>query len=160
MQPYDVTSKQHFLLTNTIYISTDELIIKTVLGSCVAVCLWDTDLNFGGVNHYLLPLWNGEGLKTPKYGNIAIKKLIDKMLELGCKRENLKAKVFGGAAVLSSITNESGFLNIGERNIDMAHTILAEEKIELVAQDTGGTNGRFLLFNTKTGIVHIKKIVK
>ena len=160
MKPYNADVNEHFLLTNTIHVSSEELIIKTVLGSCVAVCLWDKTRNFGGINHYLLPLWNGEGLETPKYGNIAIKKLIEKMIELGCKKENLIAKIFGGASVLSSITNESGFLNIGERNIIIAQDILHEHNIEIIAADTGENNGRFLLFNTKTGVVHIKKINK
>ena len=105
-------------------------------------------------------LWNGEGLETPKYGNVSIKKLIDKMLLAGCSKGNLKAKVFGGASVLSSITNQTGFLNVGERNIIIAQEILAEHNIEIIASDTAGTNGRFLLFNTKTGVVHIKKIAK
>jgi GGDEF domain-containing protein/chemotaxis receptor (MCP) glutamine deamidase CheD len=86
--------------------------VTTVLGSCVSVCLWDRVRGVGGINHFLLPLWNGDGLPTPRYGNIAIAALIDRMLALGCSRENLRAKLFGGAAMWE---NPNGLLAVGER---------------------------------------------
>ncbi|OYT17008.1 MAG: chemotaxis response regulator protein-glutamate methylesterase [Bacteroidetes bacterium 4572_77] len=89
---------------------------STILGSCIAVCLWDTEKKIGGMNHYMLPFWNGEGLSSPKYGNIAIEKLIRKMLLLGCNKKDLKAKIFGGASVINS---SQGLYNIGERNIQI-----------------------------------------
>ena len=130
--------------------SRDELEIMTLLGSCVAVCLWDPRLAFGGMNHYMLPLWNGEGLPTPKYGNVAIEKLIARMLEFGCRKEQLVAKCFGGANVLG---DTSGRMLIGERNIAVAEEVLGNHRIPIVAQDMGGLRGMKILFNTRTGVV-------
>ena len=65
-----------FIHVGQIHVDTSPSAISTVLGSCVAVCLYDTKLGMGGMNHYLLPFWNGNGLQSPKFGNISIPKLI------------------------------------------------------------------------------------
>ena len=140
-----------------LYASTFPTIISTLLGSCVAVCLYDPVKKVGGMNHYMLPFWNGEGLPSPKFGNVAIKMLIDKMTKQGSKKDNLIAKVFGGAAVLE--TKRQVFF-IGERNISIAYELLEKENIEIVAASTGGNKGRKLLFNTFTGEVRQKYIEK
>ncbi|MBI1912710.1 MAG: chemotaxis protein CheD [Deltaproteobacteria bacterium] len=136
-------------------VKSGENSITTVLGSCISVCLWDYTLKIGGMNHYLLPFWNGEGLQTPKYGNIAIPLLIERMIGFGCKKENLIAKVFGGAGMLESA---SGFLNVGERNIALASHILSDEKIPVLSSDTGGQFGRKIMFMVESGEVFVKKI--
>jgi chemotaxis protein CheD len=123
----------------------------------VSVCLWDCIWNRGGINHYMLPFWNGEGLASPKYGNIAIAKLIEKMQDLGSDRRNLRAKVFGGGIVLN-VTNP--FMNIGERNVQLAEDMLRSENIPVLGADTGGKVGRKLIYNTETGIVLVKKLTK
>lgn len=140
-----------------IYAHGGQCAVTTVLGSCVAVCLWDPLIGAGGMNHYLLPLWNGEGLPTPRYGNIAISMLIEKLLSMGCARSSLAAKVFGGANVLGS---SSGLLNVGERNIALAESALAENGIRIVNRDTGGTAGRKIMFRTGSGDVFVKKYGK
>lgn len=124
--------------------------VTTILGSCVAVCLWDRYLGIGGINHYMLPTWNGMELASPKYGNIAIERLTEKMLQLGCKKNNLVAKVFGGGEV---ITVSSSSMHIGERNIMVAEEMLAEQNIPIIGRSTGGKNGRKIIFNTHTGEV-------
>ncbi len=146
-------NNSHYLLPGNIFAHQDEYTVTTVLGSCVSICLWDSAHKLGGINHFMLPLWNGDGLASPRYGNIAIAKLIEKMLELGAERNNLKAKVFGGGDVLN-VT--STFMNIGARNVVLAGDILRDEKIPIISADTGGKNGRKLLFNTRTGIVLVK----
>jgi chemotaxis protein CheD len=130
--------------------------VHTILGSCVSVCLYDKVKKFGGINHYMLSLWNGEGLPTPKYGNIAIEKLIEKMLLNGTKREHLVAKIFGGGEVIET-TNQS--FNIGKKNISIAFDMLNEQRIPIVAQSTGGSLGRKIIFNTNSGEV-IHRFVK
>ena len=85
-----------YLYPSAMAVYNRKVLVHTILGSCVAVCLYDKVLNIGGINHYMLPLWNGEGLSTPKYGNVAIDKLIDKMLANGSRKEHLVAKIFGG----------------------------------------------------------------
>ncbi|MBI5453315.1 MAG: chemotaxis protein CheD [Deltaproteobacteria bacterium] len=109
------------------------------------------------MNHFLLPFWNGEGLQTPKYGNVAIPMLIEKMLALGSVKGNLRAKVFGGGNVLE---NTSGLLNVGDRNIALAEESLAENRIVTLSRDTGGSYGRKVMFMTTTGEVFVKRIAR
>ncbi|MBF0284163.1 MAG: chemotaxis protein CheD [Magnetococcales bacterium] len=146
--------ESEFLLPGALHASDRECVITTVLGSCIAVCLWDPVTQRGGMNHYKLPLWNGDGLPSPKFGNIAVSKLIERLQQLGCRKENLKAKVFGGAAVIQS---SSGLLNVGERNILAARDLLKEAGIPIVAADVGGEQSRKVVFNTRDGSVLMKK---
>lgn len=146
---------RHFLYPAALHASKTPLEVVTVLGSCVSVCLYDTTLRFGGMNHYMLPYWNGSGLATPRYGNIAIKKLVDEMSRMGCSRRHIVAKVFGGADVIH--TGGSVF-NIGQRNIEVAREMLAESEIPIAAENVGGRNGRKIMFNTATGVVLLKQV--
>lgn len=151
---------KHFLYPSAIMVSTEPCEITTILGSCVAVCIVDPVRAIGGINHYMLPLWNGSGLESPKYGNIAIDKLIAKILMLGCNPRNLVAKVFGGGEVLSVQDNTQ--YNIGLRNIEIALEILEEKNIPVVSSSLGGKLGRKIIFRTHTGEVKhyfIKKMI-
>lgn len=148
---------QHFLYPATLFASNTPSMVSTILGSCVAVCFYDSILQIGGINHYMLPLWNGQGLPSPKYGNIAIEKLLEKMYQMGSQKKNLKAKVFGGGEVIE--TNIKQF-NIGERNIEIAIELLREYKIPIVAQSVGGKLGRKIEYNTATGEVKHRFIEK
>ncbi len=148
---------KHYLYPGALFVNKQPYFITTILGSCVAVCLYDKRLNIGGMNHYLLPFWNGEGLPSPKFGNIAIKQLISKMKALGSNPEDLIAKLFGGAAVLN--TKQEVFY-IGERNIAVAKKVLDEAGIPIVAQSTGGDRGRKIIFNTATGEIRHKFLQK
>jgi chemotaxis protein CheD len=94
---------RHYLLPGGVFAHPEPHQVTTVLGSCVAVCLWDSDRRLGGINHYLLALWNGEGLPTPRYGNIAIHKLAEKVERAGAKRSRIKAKIFGGSSILQTV---------------------------------------------------------
>ncbi|MBF0158909.1 MAG: chemotaxis protein CheD [Magnetococcales bacterium] len=142
------------LLPGGLFARDADCIITTVLGSCVAVCLWDPQRRRGGMNHYKLPLWNGDGLPSPKFGNIATCKLLELMLEMHCHQESLQAKIFGGAAVFQNACN---LLNVGQRNIDIARKVLAEHNIPIVASDVGGSCSRKLKFNTTEGSVLVRK---
>ncbi|MBF0625909.1 MAG: chemotaxis protein CheD [Magnetococcales bacterium] len=143
-----------FLLPGQLFARPGKYKISTVLGSCISVCLYDPVLKVGGMNHYKLPLWNGDGLPSPKFGNIAINKLVEAMLAMGCPKGNLKAKVFGGGAVIKS---SSGLLNVGERNINAARDLLREQRIPIVAADVGGVQSRKIIFNTFDGAILMKK---
>ena len=102
------------------------------------------------MNHFMLPYWNGKGLASPKYGNIAIGKLINQMIENGSLRYNLVAKIFGGGEVIDiQKTN----YHIGERNIAVATDFLKDERINIISESVGGKLGRKLQFNTYTGAV-------
>ena len=143
-----------FLLPGALSAKDGDYIITTVLGSCISVCMWDRTMKRGGMNHFKLPLWNGDGLPSPKFGNIAIEKLIENLLDIGCQQRNLIAKVFGGAAV---IQNSSGLLNVGERNIEVARDYLSKARVTIAASDVGGTQSRKVIFNTLDGSILMKK---
>ena len=106
----------------------------------------------GGINHFMLPLWNGEGLASAKYGNIAMERLIGHMIRKGAHKESIQAKLFGGA----NLVNLS--MNVGERNADIAKKILEQEGIKIIAESIGGTQGRKILFDTSNGSVHMRYI--
>ena len=143
-----------YLYPSTLFIKKEGHIVTTVLGSCVAVCLFDQTIGVGGINHYMLPLWNGNELASPKYGNIAIESLVKKMENLGSKRVNMIAKIFGGA---NQLNHSAG---IGQRNIKIAEEKLAEMKIKIVARSVGGHLGRKINLNTSSGEVFMKYINK
>jgi len=149
--------QEYFLLPGALKFSKSPMEITTLLGSCVSVCLWDSRLKQGGMNHYMMPYWNGSGLASPKYGNIAIDKLIKVLLSNGSRREDLVAKVFGGAALLN--TSDCVF-NIGKRNIEIQHRMLLDEDIVVIAKSLGGDKGRKLIYNTNTGVVKMKFVQK
>lgn len=148
---------QHYLYPADLFVSKDPSLINTILGSCVAVCMYDPILHFGGMNHFMLPFWNGQGLASPKYGNIAIEKLMDDLLQKGAKKERLTAKIFGGGEVLE--TSSSAF-RIGERNTELAFQMLDSMKIKLAASHVGGKTGRKIQFNNFTFEVRMKMIEK
>jgi len=145
----------HFLYPAALFASKSPFQINTILGSCVAVCLWDRLLNYGGMCHYMLPFWNGEGLASPKYGNIAIEKLIEKMYSFGSEKNNLVAKVFGGGEVIDF---ENPQFHIGKRNIKLASELLNQHKINIISSSLGGKFGRKIIFNTQTGEVKQKYV--
>jgi chemotaxis protein CheD len=147
----------HFLYPAELFVSKSPYQVNTILGSCVSVCLFDPILQIGGINHYMLPYWNGQGLASPKYGNIAIDRLTDKMISLGCNKNNLKAKIFGGGEVIE--TNIVQF-HIGQRNIEVARTMLEDLKIPILSSSLGGKLGRKIEFYTYTGDVRQKYVQK
>ena len=152
-----IISQSHFLYPAAMFASRRPSLVSTILGSCVAVCLWDRKLEFGGINHYMLPLWNGQGLPSPKYGNIANTKLIQRMISLGSDPENLIAKIFGGGEIL--LSNNDQF-HVGIRNIQIALDMLKDENIPVVGKSVGGDSGRKIQFNTQTGMIRQSLIVK
>jgi chemotaxis protein CheD len=131
--------------------------ISTVLGSCVAVCLWDAGLGVGGMNHYLLPHRAGAGETSPRFGNVAMGKLLDELVRLGGRFAHLRAKVFGGASVLGG-SPRPGTEPLGEQNVALARSLLQAAGIPIVAEDTGGSRGRRLIFQTDDGFAFVKRL--
>lgn len=125
----------------------------TVLGSCVAVCLWDPTSGVGGVNHYLLPRGIGTGTTALRFGSLAIPELIRRVLAFGALPSRMRAKVFGGACL-----NGDGAGRLSTENIEIARDCLAQAQIPIVAEDVGGRVGRKLLFRINTGDVWAKTV--
>lgn len=136
-----------YLLPGQVHVSRLPTEITTVLGSCVAVCVWDVALQQGGMNHYLLPQWHQPDAPTAKYGDIAIRILVERLRTLGSQSENLRAKIYGGAATIENMTR----FNVGERNIEMAEQAMRQMGIRVLTRHTGGTQGRKIIFSTDTG---------
>lgn len=130
--------------------------ISTVLGSCVAVCLWDLGQGIGGMNHYLLPHRAGAAETSPRFGNVALEQLVDELVRLGGRFSQLQAKVFGGASVLAP--PRPGAEPLGEQNVRVARSLLGAAGIPIVAEDTGGTRGRRLIFQTDDGLAFVKRL--
>lgn len=119
-------------------------VITSILGSCVAVCLWDQSRGIGGMNHILLPSSTGQALGA---GAFAMETLINDLLKAGVEKQALQAKVFGGAAIVN------GLSDIGARNAAFVLDYLAAEGIALVAHSTGGQAARQVKFWPATGQV-------
>jgi len=143
--------EQKIIYSEQLHVSVTPSEIVTVLGSCVAVCLFDTKNKISGMNHYLLPLWNGNGLKSLKYGNISIERLIEAMQAVGADHRCIEAKIFGGAML--NINEE---ISVAPRNISVAIDMLKHYKIPLVAQDVGGNRGRKVIFSNEDGSAYVK----
>ncbi len=145
--------RSHFLLPGTLLVSTDPMEVTTLLGSCVSVCLWDSTKGIGGINHFMLAYWNGQGIASPKYGNIAMDTLLKRMYRFGSHKEHLVAKVFGGAQLLQT---QQELLNIGQKNLQLAREFLSKEGIAIIASSEEGHRGRKIIFNTNNGLVKMK----
>ncbi len=142
-----------FIHVGEIHIGARPTEISTILGSCVAVCLYDKVQQIGGMNHYLVPLWNENGLQSPKFGNISIPRLIEGMNNVGCSIKDMEAKIFGGANVIDVSSHE---LMVGRKNILIAKEILKEYGIPITAQDVGGEKGRRIMMRSDTGKILLK----
>lgn len=146
--------EKYYLFPSSIFAEREPCLVDTILGSCVSVCLFDHKKKIGGINHYMLPYWNGEGLASPKYGNVAIERLIEKMIRNGSSNTDMIAKIFGGANQIK------GTINVGVKNIQVARDLLFSNKINIVAEDVGGILGRKIWFDTYTGQVLMKYLSK
>ena len=129
--------------------------VTTILGSCVAVCLWDTRLRVGGINHFLLPAAPLGQVPSIRYGDRAIPALLAELTRMGSLRRHLQAKVFGGAATGPG-HGASSRISLGERNAELALRLLAEEGISVLGQDLGGAFGRKVRFRTDDGMALVK----
>jgi len=130
--------------------------VTTILGSCVAVCLYDAQSGIGGMNHFLLPCESGEGTAAGRFGDRAVPELIEKLLALGAAQKGLQAKLFGGACVLEAFRDREDHL--GNQNVRVARQILAQAAIPIVGADVEGGRGRKLVFYTDDGSAWVKPL--
>lgn len=141
------------VLPGEYFVSSEDLVIMTVLGSCIAACIWDNKMRIGGMNHFMLP--EGDGADgSGRYGSYAMELLINEMIKLGARRETMQAKVFGGGAVMAGFTT----MNVGERNTKFVLDYLATERIPVVSQDVLDIHPRKVCFFPVTGKVLVKRL--
>lgn len=131
-------------------VSKEPIVISTVLGSCVSVCLHSPHKKAGGMIHYAMPKYPGSASDEPlRYGNLAIPELIRKLEELTSESATcFVAKVIGGANGIGSIETQK---NIGETNIQIAKELLIKHEIKIIGEHVGGSVGRKALFHVATG---------
>ncbi|GMV60170.1 MAG: chemoreceptor glutamine deamidase CheD [Burkholderiaceae bacterium] len=150
------------VLPGEFFVSDEDIVITTVLGSCVAACIWDRHAGVGGMNHFMLP--GGEGGTRDadpiglagRYGVFAMEQLINELIKRGGRKANFEAKVFGGGQVLRNMTS----INIGERNAQFVEQFLRTEGIRIGARDLLDVHPRRVAFFPATGRALCKKLAQ
>jgi chemotaxis protein CheD len=146
------------ILPGEYYVTERDMVLVTVLGSCVTACIRDKLSGIGGMNHFMLPDANPDKDspfgESARYGTFAMEILINSLLKLGAHRTLLEAKVFGGGNVLPGMT----VANVGQRNADFVLRFLETEKIRVVAKDLVDVYPRKIYYFPKSGRVLMKKL--
>ena len=146
------------ILPGEYYVTGRDMVLVTVLGSCVTACIRDRLSGIGGMNHFVLPDTRPDqdnpASLSARYGAFAMEVLINSLISQGAQRTLLEAKVFGGGNVLPGMTT----MNIGQRNADFALRFLGTEKIRVVARDLIDVHPRKVYYFPKTGKVLVKKL--
>jgi chemotaxis protein CheD len=145
------------ILPGEFYATSQDEVIVTVLGSCVAACLLDPIAMVGGMNHFMLPMKQGERdpdvFYAARYGVAAMEFLINNLLHLGAQRDRLVAKAFGGGRVMRGLSSD-----VGDQNIEFVRQFLRDENIPVWSEDLGGLHPRKVYFFPHTGQVLVKRI--
>jgi chemotaxis protein CheD len=140
------------VLPGEYYVTADDLVVMTVLGSCIAACIWDPRVRVGGMNHFMLP--DGGNDSSGRYGSYAMELLINEMIKLGARRETMQAKVFGGGQVMHTFTT----MNVGERNTAFVLDYLQTERIAVVSKDVLDIYPRKVCYFPSTGKAMVKRL--
>lgn len=141
------------VLPGEYFVASEDIMVMTVLGSCISACIWDGRVRAGGMNHFMLP--DGDSADGGgRYGSYAMELLINQMLKMGARRESMQAKVFGGAQVMAGFTS----MNVGERNTKFVLDYLATERIPVVSQDVLDIHPRKVCFFPVTGKALVKRL--
>lgn len=145
------------VLPGEYFVASEEMLVMTTLGSCIACCLWDRQSHIGGMNHFMLP--DGAsvepGATGGRYGTYAMELLINEMLKRGSSRLSMEAKIFGGGAV---ITGKSSSINVGERNTKFVIDYLQTERIPIVSKDVLEVYPRKVCFLPVSGKAMVKRL--
>jgi len=143
-----------FLAPGELVVDSRDINIKTIVGSCVSVCLWDAGRHCGGVNHYLLPRPLSGDVPGPRFGSTAIEHLLEGLGRLGCTLCRLEAAVIGGGHPVTAFSAGG----VGDENVRVALEVLAGRGIRIARQATGGDHGRKPLFNPHTGALLVRNL--
>ena len=141
------------VLPGEYFVTGENIVICTVLGSCIAACLWDRTLNIGGMNHFMLPEGDSADV-SGRYGSFAMEMLINEMIKHGARRESMQAKIFGGGQVMANFTT----MNVGERNTDFVTQYLQTERIPIVSEDVLDIYPRKVVYFPATGKAMVKRL--
>ncbi len=145
------------ILPGEYYVTGRDMLLVTVLGSCVAACIRDPKTGLGGMNHFMLPESGDRNdvlSSSMRYGGYAMEVLVNQLVKMGANRARLEAKVFGGGAVLRGFTT----VNVGERNSEFVLEYLETERIKVVSQDLMGLYPRKVYYFPASGRVMVRKL--
>ena len=156
----DLKIPTHAIIVGEVKASWEPVKVTTLLGSCVAVCLFDPKTHVGGMNHFMLPSSTTADGSSATYGIHAMELLINEIMKLGGDRRRLVAKVFGGGDVLGNRISSNSAVSVGEQNIAFALKFLETDSIPVVAKDIGGMVGRQVQFMTHTGQAFVRPVQK
>jgi chemotaxis protein CheD len=143
-----------YLHPGQLIVSERPEVVLTILGSCVAVCLWDIRRPIGGVSHFVLPHRTSEG--TTRVAGVAVPRLVEQLLGLGASPRDLRAKLVGGANVVCPRVGTAP--TFGEKNASIARELLREGGVPIVAEHLGGQRGRRLVFETASGAAWVRRL--
>ncbi len=146
------------VLPGEYFVTTSDMVLVTVLGSCVSACIRDRTKGLGGMNHFMLPSGRDDETYSPsaRYGAYAMEVLINHLLKLGARREDLEAKIFGGGRVLASLAGSE----VGTRNVSFVRDYLANERIPVAAEDLLDVYPRKVYYFPASGRVMLKKMMR
>jgi len=145
-----------YVLPGQLHVSREPSEICTILGSCVAICLWDRYRLAGGMNHFLLPASREGKPASLRFADVATKALLEKLLLLGCRFPNLRAKIFGGSLMFQNQDRYAA--SLGAKNVAAALWLMKDAGISVAAQETGGTHGRRIVFHSDDGAAWSRRI--
>ena len=128
--------------------------ITTILGSCIAVCLFDPVRRVGGMNHFMLPQFAGSGVASARFGNIAMEELFARLIAAGARIPLMSARIFGGSSMFAASATD----HLGIKNERLAREALAAHRVRVIESDTGGPRGRKLIFHTDEGTAWLTSI--
>jgi len=149
------------VMPGELYVTQEDEILTTVVGSCISACIRDKQRGIGGMNHFMLPsrtgLVDGNWQNTQvnsatRYGNYAMEHVINEILKYGGRRQSLEVKLFGGGQIMQNMAN------IGQQNIDFIRAYIQLEQLNLLAEDLGDIYPRKILYYPHTGRVRVKKL--
>lgn len=146
------------VLPGEYFVTATDMLMVTVLGSCVSACIRDRDKGIGGMNHFMLADSGDCGAvsSSARYGTYAMEILINHLLKLGARKDRLEAKVFGGGRVMATLTSSQ----VGDRNAKFVHQFLKTEGITISAEDLLDVYPRKVYFFPSTGRVLVKKLIR
>lgn len=153
LEPIHDAGSTTYLAPGQVFATAEARTLKTVLGSCVAVCLYDPVLQIGGMNHFLLPGSGTSGEPSSRYGEHAMAALWNEIEGLGGLPTGIRACVFGGARVLAGIAD---LMHLGQRNVDCALEWLSERRVPIVDRHVLGTRARRLEFRVNDGVADVR----
>lgn len=152
LAPSETPRDQVYLYPGQVFASAKPARITTILGSCIAVCLFDTTRRVGGMNHFMLPHFAGNGVESARFGNIAMAELLARLASAGARIPLLQARVFGGSCMFAPMRDVAlAGGHLGQKNEQFAREALAARGIRILETDTGGDRGRKLVFHTDEG---------